>query len=42
MFGLLGKSSLKGICSNARGEALIFDETILPLIKDCERQKMLK
>ena len=40
-FGLLAKSTLKKICaiSNSHHIYLIFDKTILPPIKDCERDK---
>ena len=40
-FGLLVKSILKKLCavSNAHRIDLIFDKTILPSIKDCERDK---
>ena len=42
MFGLLAKSILKKVCpvSIARGMELIFDKTILPFVKDCERGKI--
>ena len=40
-FDLLAKSVLKKVCavSNAYRMDLIFDKTILPSIKDCERDK---
>ena len=41
MFGLPAKSVLKKVSavSNAHCIYLIFDKTILPSIKDCERDK---